>query len=173
MGVVGALLCFFHALVLDMSTLNHLEPMYVHLQNEIPIPQSASTWACSLPSSVRLFRGCQGSDVSCGVFQGGQHSQVTNYHLGTLRRVRQEQPCHQHASSDNAHHGRPGALWKVSEASHCPAQTLTTVSSPRHLHIIVILGYVGKGRDFFFFLVVLRRKCFYQDNSHHSLCPLT
>lgn len=101
--------------------------------------------------------GFQGCDPSCVISQGGWHPQVTNCHLGTLRRVRQEQPCHQHPSSDNAHHGRPGPLWKVSEASHCLAQIL--IISPftnHHSPVKVILGFMG-GRDFFlFFLVVLK-----------------
>ncbi|XP_057357300.1 tectonic-like complex member MKS1 isoform X4 [Manis pentadactyla] len=63
-----------------------------------------------------LFRGCQGSDPSYCGSQGGQHLQVTNCHLETLRRICQEQPCHQHPSSDNVHHGRPGAVWKVGPA---------------------------------------------------------
>lgn len=92
-----------------------------------------SSWAShSAPGRVPLcsgFRGCQGNDPSCAISQGGWHPQVTNCHLGTLRRIRQEQPCHQHPSSDNVHHGRPGALWKVSEASHCPVQLLTLVPS--------------------------------------------
>lgn len=29
----------------------------------------------------------------------------------------------QHRPPDHVHHGRPGALWEVSEASHCPTQT--------------------------------------------------
>nr|XP_017515920.2 Meckel syndrome type 1 protein isoform X1 [Manis javanica] len=63
-----------------------------------------------------LFRGCQGSDPSCCGSQGGQHPQVTNCHLETLRRICQKQSCHQYPSSDNVHHGRPGAIWKVGPA---------------------------------------------------------
>nr|XP_017515923.2 Meckel syndrome type 1 protein isoform X4 [Manis javanica]XP_017515924.2 Meckel syndrome type 1 protein isoform X4 [Manis javanica] len=66
--------------------------------------------------SFRLFRGCQGSDPSCCGSQGGQHPQVTNCHLETLRRICQKQSCHQYPSSDNVHHGRPGAIWKVGPA---------------------------------------------------------
>uniref|UniRef100_A0ABI7ZH19 MKS transition zone complex subunit 1 n=1 Tax=Felis catus TaxID=9685 RepID=A0ABI7ZH19_FELCA len=53
------------------------------------------------------------SDRYTNVEEGGRHPQVANCHLGTIRRICQEQPCHQHPSSDNVHHGRPGALWKV------------------------------------------------------------
>uniref|UniRef100_A0A452QM98 MKS transition zone complex subunit 1 n=1 Tax=Ursus americanus TaxID=9643 RepID=A0A452QM98_URSAM len=104
---------------------------------------------------------------------GRWHPQVTNCHLGTLRRVCQEQPCHQHPSSDNVHHGRPGALWEVSEAL---AAQLRSSSSSLATHHLPCYSPPGEcGREGLFLLFLLSRtwkKVFDYDNSHYSLCPL-
>ena len=161
-GLWGALRSF-HAIVLGMST-----------GRSFPFCSRPPPGCAPLCSSFRLSRGYRGSDLSCGVSQGGQHPQVTNCHLGTLRRIHQEQPCPQHPSSDHVHHGRPGALWQVSEAP--AAQLRPSSASPLtsdQLPVAVIPGYVG-GKDFFpfYFSWWFSEESLLCSNSHYSPCPL-
>lgn len=136
---LGGPLRSFHTTVLGMPT-----------NSRFPFRSRPPPGHAPLSSSFRLSRGAQGSNPSCGVSQRGRHPQVTHCQLGTLRRFHQEPARHQHPSSDNVHHGRPGALWKVSEASHCPAQVLILIASTdHHLPDVVTPGYTG-GRDFSF-----------------------
>lgn len=106
-----------------------------------------------LPCSFfRLFREARGSNPSCGVSQGGRHPQVTNCQLGALRRFHQEPPRHQHPSSDNVYHGRPGALWKVSEAFHCPAQSSSSLPPLTIIYLVSLTWDIWeKGTSFSFY----------------------
>lgn len=139
------------------------------------LPPRASRSAGGLPwvCSPRCLRAFWGVPPSCGVFQGRWHPQVTNCHLGTLRRVCQEQPCHQHPSSDNVHHGRPGALWEVSEALTAQLRSSSSSLVTHHLPCCSPPGECAREGLFLLFLLSrTQKKVFDYDNSHYSLCPL-